>query len=468
MNEEELNSITPRSTTSIETAQSSESIERPSSSFVEPIKTSSNVQDEEGEDDSSTTNASQLPEIEDDIEPSRSNRRSPYHLFGVFFFLASIVAAIILVLVTTLIGPTEPSATESASASEAANRRLGFIFGAFFSAFLGFLFLCLCSTYYLGASTSWEIPKFTGIRFSFTNFVILSGLLVEFVQICSFSFNRTQLFSGFNLSYINYIAIPAGQNSPTFFIIYWVFFALAFTPYLFILIIRVLVYVYTLRKGEALAVEIVEKSQGKIYSVLWFLVNTLYFPVIGTMIAGTDCTYREEVTLDADVSIICFEGSHIAILISTMIALIIYYPAASFAQAQTQSISDIKFKPRIVFIMLQGKFLLVSLSTFFTHTFSVYYSDVLFVDIVLLVLNIVGQPCLVRWVNRLRTFLFSMSLWATICSGVIGTWILNDQYSKIPVILLLIVWGIMVVSFPVGFFIRDKFFPPPKEEDDDV
>lgn len=145
MNEEELNSITPRSTTSIETAQSSESIERPSSSFVEPIKTSSNVQDEEGEDDSSTTNASQLPEIEDDIEPSRSNRRSPYHLFGVFFFLASIVAAIILVLVTTLIGPTEPSATESDSASEAANRRLGFIFGAFFSAFLGFLFLCLCT-----------------------------------------------------------------------------------------------------------------------------------------------------------------------------------------------------------------------------------------------------------------------------------------------------------------------------------
>jgi hypothetical protein len=322
-----------------------------------------------------------------------------------------------------------------------------------FGAFLVFLFLCLCCTYYLGASKeSWETPTFSGIRRNFTNFVAISGLVVEFGQICSFSFNPTRLFSGFDVSDVNYIAVPVGDNTSFFEPVYWLMFVIAFTPYIFVIIIRVIIYVYTIKKGEAAAASIVERYQEKIHSVLWFLVNTLYFPVIGTMVSGTDCTYTKTgATLDAHPQIHCLQGRHIPILICSMLALVIYYPAASFAQAQTQSISDIKFKPRIVFIMLQGKFVIALISIYFTDNFYVYYTGLLVGNLVFLVLNIFGRPCLVMWVNQMRTIFFAMSLWATICNGVIGTWIISDEHSNVPVVLLLVGWAVMLLLFPLFF-----------------
>jgi len=94
----------------------------------------------------------------------------------------------------------------------------------------------------------------------------------------------------------------------------------------------------------------VDKFQSKLHIILWFFINMLYFPIIGTMLAGADCSFTpEKITLDADSRIKCFEGKHIAILVCSLMALMVYYPAASFAQSQTQ-ISDIKFKPRVVFL----------------------------------------------------------------------------------------------------------------------
>lgn len=170
------------------------------------------------------------------------------------------------------------------------------------------------------------------------------------------------------------------------------------------------------------------------------------------MIAGSDCTYTDSsITLDADPTVSCLEGQHIAILVCSQLALVIYYPAASFAQAQTHNISDIKFKPRVVFIMLQVKFLLATIAIFFTTNIIAYYVSALVLNLAFLLINVVGQPCLVRWVNRIRTVLFSMSLWATICSGVVGEFIINDNYNIIPGIMLLAGWFILIVAFS-GFF----------------
>lgn len=192
------------------------------------------------------------------------------------------------------------------------------------------------------------------------------------------------------------------------------------------------------------------------------------------MIAGTDCTFREgghtadsakdAITLDSNTRIHCLEGKHIPILVCSMLALIIYYPAASFAQAQTQSISDIKFKPRIVFIMLQGKFLLVLIATFWTTQYGAYFGGLLVINIIWLVLNIIARPCLVRWVNRMRTVFFALALWATICSGVVGTWILDDEDSIIPGILLLVVWAVMIPAFPLFFYFWGKFHKPRQKQ----
>jgi len=58
---------------------------------------------------------------------------------------------------------------------------------------------------------------------------------------------------------------------------------------------------------------------------------------------------------------------------------------------------------------------------------------------------------LVQWVNRIRTVLFAMTVWATFCSGIIATWIMDDQNSSLPAILLLIIWGIMLILFLLFF-----------------
>jgi len=134
----------------------------------------------------------------------------------------------------------------------------------------------------------------------------------------------------------------------------------------------------------------------------------------------------------------------------------VYYPAASFAQAQTTNISDIKFKPRVVFVMLQAKFVLVCCSRYFSTRTYVYYPGVLIVNIVCIVFNVLGNPCLVVLINRIRTSLFSACLWATVCSGVISTWIMNDENSPIPLYLLIVGWIVMLIGFPVYYYLKDK------------
>jgi len=275
-----------------------------------------------------------------------------------------------------------------------------------------------------------------------------------------FLFNRTLLFAGLDLTPLNYIAIPIGDASSSasqnFYIIYWIFFVIAFTPYIFVITVRIIIYFYTVVNGEASAAILVDKFQEKIHSVLWILVNTMYFPVIGTMIAGTDCTYyTDKITLDADPTVQCLTGEHIAYLVCSMIALIIYYPAASFAQAQTQSISDIKFKPRIVFVMLQGKFLLVALPIYITSKYLPYYIITMIINIIFIVLNVVGQPCLVPWVNRMRTVFFIMILWATLCG--FGAYLFADQWNIIPGIILLVGWAVQLICIPLLFVLYTKF-----------
>ncbi|EFA79692.1 hypothetical protein PPL_07383 [Heterostelium album PN500] len=174
--------------------------------------------------------------------------------------------------------------------------------------------------------------------------------------------------------YFKHVATPYSKGE-YFEVAYWVMFVVAFSPYIFVIAIRIMIYMYGIRRGADSAASVVERYQDNIYSILWFLVNTLYFPVITMMLAGTSCTFSNTSTdgsnipptLDANNSIICLQGKHIGFLVCTMIALIIYYPAASFAQSQTQNISDIKFKPKVVFVMLQGKFVMGAICVAFAN-----------------------------------------------------------------------------------------------------
>ncbi|KAN0047837.1 hypothetical protein ACTA71_002224 [Dictyostelium dimigraforme] len=407
---------------------------------------------------------------DDEIESVKGpTRSSPFHLLGAFCFITAIIAAVVCCLVSTLI-------------KGISSQTRGYIFFATFATFIVLLFFCLCCTYYLGASReAWETPQHTDVRWNFTNIVAMAGLFVEFVQICSFSFNESfgPYMGSYIFRYFNYTATPYPKGSG-FEIAYWVMFVVAFSPYIFVIAIRILIYMYGIKKGADSAAGVVERYQDNIYSVLWFLVNTLYFPVITMMLTGTSCTFSksdsEDIasssgsgstnatlaasssylpTLDANSDIVCLQGKHVAFLVCTMIALIIYYPAASFAQSQTQNISDIKFKPKVVFVMLQGKFLLGALCVSFGNKqYVVYLITVVVINFFFLVLNVWFQPCLLPWVNRLRTLFFSLSAWASLVL-VISHRMYYPQKDVdnrvLPLILLLVGWGI-IIAFLVVFF----------------
>jgi len=390
---------------------------------------------------------------EDEIESVKGpTRSSPFHLLGAFCFITAIIAGVICCLVSTLI-------------SGISSETRGYIFFATFATFLLLLFFCLCCTYYLGASReAWETPDFTDVRWNFTNLVAMAGLFVEFIQICSFSFNEKfgPYVGSYIFRYFNHVATPYPVGE-YFDVAYWVMFVVAFSPYIFVIAIRILIYMYGIKRGADSAAGVVERYQDNIYSVLWFLVNTLYFPVITMMIAGTNCTFSNsgsegsEPTLDADNSIVCLQGRHIAFLVCTMVALIIYYPAASFAQSQTQNISDIKFKPKVVFVMLQGKFLMGALCVSFGNKkYEVYLATVVCINFFFLVLNIVFQPCLLPWVNRLRTIFFSLSFWASIVLVISHGLYYPESVDTgdkhvLPLILLLVGWAI-IIGFLIIFF----------------
>eukprot|EP00026_Physarum_polycephalum_P006621 Phypoly_transcript_06671.p1 GENE.Phypoly_transcript_06671~~Phypoly_transcript_06671.p1 ORF type:complete len:446 (+),score=62.83 Phypoly_transcript_06671:134-1471(+) len=369
-----------------------------------------------------------------------------YRKFGVAFLLLAIVVAIILASVPAAVNTSDKLNT----------LQTGYLFFTLLAVFLILLLSCLFCTYYLGGSRdTWEDPVFTGIRFNFSNTTAIIGLFVEFIQVCGFSFHEDAKFTGSN-RFINmlYAAVPYKPGS-VFNVVYWVMFVLAFSPYIFVVSVRMIIYTINHQKGETEAALFVQNYQQKIYSILWFLVNTIYLPVISTMMGGLDCTFKEDKPSFDSEPIACFTRKQLGFMIASLIALVIYYPAASFAQAQTQNISDIKFKPKIVFIFVQGKVVLAGMFVFFGAQHSTAYLTVVFVtDLVFLILNIWAKPCLVQWVNQMRTIFFAVSAWTTLCSIISLSHHINRNT---PLALLVVGWFVAIVGLPILFFIKYKF-----------
>eukprot|EP01113_Clastostelium_recurvatum_P030956 TRINITY_DN3815_c0_g1_i1.p1 TRINITY_DN3815_c0_g1~~TRINITY_DN3815_c0_g1_i1.p1 ORF type:complete len:425 (-),score=73.85 TRINITY_DN3815_c0_g1_i1:51-1325(-) len=385
---------------------------------------------------------------EDDYLDDIKNTRSagfPYKKVGIVFVVFAIIAGVLLCIIPYSV----------AKATGLTIPEEGRIFYGIVGVFILCLFSCLYCTYYLGGSRdSWEIPEMIQLRFTFTNFITFVGMVIEFVQICSFAFNTGTNFTGSSsLARMTYIAVPF-QNGRVFEIMYWIMFCIAFSPYIFVISVRVVIYAITRARGEAKAAEYVQRHQQGIYAFLWFLVNTLYLPVITTIMGGLDCTFTPTgVTMDEVPSVTCLASEHYRYLVCSLIAFVIYYPAASFAQAQTQNISDIKFKPKISFIFVQGKVILAAMYIFFSTYAGVYLGVTLGVEVLFLIINIVFSPCLVEWMNRLRTIFFAISAWTTVCALVSLT---SGLHPNVPLILLIIGWVVAGLGIPLVYFLAGR------------
>jgi hypothetical protein len=390
-----------------------------------------------------------VEEEEEETVGEEAPQRFSYRKFGVAFLLLAIVVAIILAAVPASVnnGPLN-------------NTQTGFLFFALLAIFLLLLLSCLFCTYYLGGSRdTWEDPVFTGIRFNFSNTTAIIGLFVEFIQVCGFSFHEKATFKGSDdFNNMLYAAVPYKEGR-VFNTMYWIMFVMAFSPYIFVVSVRMIIYTINHQRGENDAAQFVQSYQQKIYSILWFLVNTIYIPVISTMMGGIDCTFGDNSAdrpqFDSDKDIKCFSRQQLGFMACSLLALVIYYPAASFAQAQTQNISDIKFKPKIVFIFVQGKVVLAGMYVFFASNHRQgYLSVVLAVDLIFLVLNIWAKPCLVQWVNQMRTIFFTVSAWTTICSIISLSDSIDD---RVPLGLLIAGWIVCIIGLPIFFFLKHTF-----------
>jgi len=288
----------------------------------------------------------------------------------------------------------------------------------------------------------------------------LVGLLLEFIQICSFAFNQHAPFTGSEqLRRMHYTAQPFDNGGP-FDVMYWIMFAISFSPYIFVVVVRIIIYAINAKKGEVKASIFVQTYQQKIYAILWFLVNTLYLPVLATMLSGLDCTFTDTtLTLDSDPTIQCLSRRHVPYIVCSLIALVMYYPAASFAQAQTQNISDIKFKPKVVFIFAQFKLVLAGM-LFFTNHVQPFLAVIVIVQLAFIVVNLWLQPCLIKWINQMRTVFFTISFWSSICSCIALS---PDINPKVPLGLLIAGWVAISVSIPALYFLFPRLYHATKD-----
>ncbi|EFA77291.1 hypothetical protein PPL_12502 [Heterostelium album PN500] len=365
-------------------------------------------------------------ESDSDIESVKETkrRRRPFQKIGITFLGVAIIFSLLLVTVPAALLNHVNTFVD------------GVLFRALFAAFVACLFICLCSIYYLGGENqAWEDPEGNDLNLSFQNITVILGIVIEFVQLFSFSFNQLSPFLGSEeLRNLNYLAIPYEPGK----------------------VFRVI--------GESYTSNFIARNEQRYYSILWFLVNTMYLPVMSTMFGGVDCTFQSDnniVSWDSDPSLTCLRGIHIVFIVCSMVALVVYYPAASFAQSQTQNISDIKFKPTVVFIFAQGKVLLAAMAVFATSYIYVYLAAVIVVNIVFLGINVILEPCIVEWVNRMRTVFFSFCCISTICSWLA---LIPNIKDFVPMILMIFGWVAfavvysMLYYFEINLGISEKIF----------
>lgn len=262
-------------------------------------------------------------------------------------------------------------------------------------------------------------------------------MIVEWFQMMSFAFHQDLRWVDTKaVRYINYAAAPYGPTHYSFEIMYWIMFALAFSPYAYVGLIHFIIFMMRTFVSPESAESFILRYQKTIYSSLLFLVTCAYFPVLSLLFAGLDCDFgRRPMVLEYDESTRCFKNRHIAMFACSLIGIVIFYPAASFAQAQAQTISDMKFSPRFVYVQLLVKFSLVVLATFLRfRSFWAYISIVLVANLIFFLLNFWSTTCPVRWVRRLRMVLYAVGVWVAIAAMIA-----HEVESKwIPLFLLLL------------------------------
>lgn len=197
------------------------------------------------------------------------------------------------------------------------------------------------------------------------------------------------------------------------------------------------------------------------YFIFTLLSDTCLISIISNLVKMMDCTVNAvdgatvNVTLDSKPDWLCWSDSSPQARLSTLalLCLLFYIPSATlmapFINADSDAIFqptklDIRFSSRFMLAERAGKIILSALTIFFgkypwqllviqfnVFTFLWYYTET-------------TKPCSILWMNAVRSSVFAMSAWASMC-------ILLDVLTPVewwPIVLLLVgfsVFGIILV-----------------------
>src|SRR3989338_4020092 len=310
----------------------------------------------------------------------------------------------------------------------------GYIMTPFIAIFL--TFLGVCSTY-IGykSNISYTIQQI--IRINLINLGAYISLCVEFVQLSSFAFIPDWDWPYKTKGMFNSTTFDIPQ---TFTIIVYIMTGLAFFLRIALEAPRFISWIYD-------KYNIVNRIN--ITEILSFTSSVMYLSILTRLMNVFNCTYNDgnNIYLDADPTIMCWSMQHYIYVIPYILALILYYPSAVIGepiwQQRNEYRRDIRYKPNYLYIIIQLKFLLVAVASFFSISryqiiFVVMY---ILISFALLATNIIMKPSLPS-INTIKNLIYTGSCVSSLCSAWIST---LTYYSVAPFVTLVSCWGCLAL-----------------------
>lgn len=149
--------------------------------------------------------------------------------------------------------------------------------------------------------------------------------------------------------------------------------------------------------------------------------SALFFSIIKNLLKITICTYPEGVSAYHVnmVDVQCWSGIHLVYVGIAGVALLIYFPPASFLYPHLQFGDpglDIKYKPVYLVMLNVCKLGMVGCSLFLDNDpIEMLFCALPFV-ILAWVLEYSLQPCLLKWVNHWRRYGYQFCIMAVVCA----------------------------------------------------
>jgi len=170
----------------------------------------------------------------------------------------------------------------------------------------------------------------------------------------------------------------------------------------------------------------------------------LFLPITKVFISAFICTQvGNEIVLNEDNNIICFQNLHIIYMICAAIALIIYIPTAILLRPIWQVLQeklDIRYKA--IFLVTNMQIILIYVLLTSIITLSWVYLLISFAAIsILIILQFTLKPCNLEKINYWKKISLICIMWTVVCSLI--ALLLNDTTNIWPAIIYYV--GIVII-----------------------